>query len=54
VTQKGLADHLGLAYYTAISHIESGRGRVPAEQIEQYALALGWEPAEFAKRLLMY
>lgn len=54
VTQRALAEHLGLACYASISHFESGRERVPAAQIEQYALALGWEPAEFAKRLLMF
>ncbi len=45
---------LFLKYYTFISQIEVGRGRVPTERVEVWAEALGEEVQPFAKRLMSY
>ena len=41
-------------YYTFISQIEAGRGRVPAERFKEWAQALDMEPREFAINLMKY
>ena len=41
-------------YYTFISQIEAGRGRVPAERFREWADALEMEPREFAVNLMKY
>jgi hypothetical protein len=45
---------LGFKYYTFISQIENGFGRVPSESMEAWAVALGLPPSEFARQLLSY
>ena len=45
LSQIELAQRLGLRYYTFVSQVESGVGRV---------LALEQPPADFARRLLTY
>jgi transcriptional regulator with XRE-family HTH domain len=54
LSQVDLAARLGLKYYTFVSQVENGFGRVPTETMEQWALALGFPPGEFARRLLGY
>jgi transcriptional regulator with XRE-family HTH domain len=54
LSQVDLAARLGLRYYTFVSQVENGFGRVPTESMERWALALGIAPAEFARRLLVY
>ncbi len=54
LSQIQLAERLGLKYYTFVSQIENGFGRVPTESMEAWALALGVGPSEFARRLLSY
>jgi len=54
LTQRDLADKVGLRYYTFISQIEAGQGRIPADQFKAWADALGMEPAAFAKTLMKY
>lgn len=54
LTQRDLAEKIGLRYYTFISQIESGQGRIPSEQYAAWAQALGVEPREFAKTLMQY
>lgn len=54
LTQRDLAERIGLRYYTFISQIESGQGRIPPEQYEAWANALGLNPQEFVKTLMMY
>lgn len=51
LSQVQLAERLGLKYYTFVSQVENGFGRVPTESME---VALGIEPASFARRLLSY
>jgi transcriptional regulator with XRE-family HTH domain len=54
LSQIQLADVLGFKYYTFISQVENGFGRVPVESMEAWAKALGVEPASFAKQLLSF
>ena len=54
LSQIELAEILGLKYYTFISQVENGFGRVPTESMESWARALRQEPAAFAKKLLSY
>ena len=54
LSQIQLADVLGFKYYTFISQVENGFGRVPVESMEAWAKALKTEPSEFAKRLLSF
>jgi transcriptional regulator with XRE-family HTH domain len=54
LSQIQLAERLGLKYYTFVSQVENGFGRVPTESMEAWALALGQNPQAFARRLLSY
>jgi transcriptional regulator with XRE-family HTH domain len=54
LSQIELAARLELKYYTFISQVETGYGRVPTESMEAWAIALGVKPAEFARRLLSF
>lgn len=54
LSQIELAQQLGLKYYTFISQVENGFGRVPADSMEAWARALGVAPADFARRLLAF
>ena len=54
LSQVDLAQRLGLKYYTFISQVENGFGRVPSESMEAWGLALGLAPADFAHHLLSY
>ena len=54
LSQIQLAEKLGLKYYTFVSQVENGFGRVPSESMEAWARALGLVPAEFARHLLSY
>ena len=54
LSQIDLAAKLGLKYYTFVSQVENGFGRVPTESMEAWARALGVPPAAFARRLLAF
>ena len=54
LSQIELAQRLGLKYYTFISQVENGFGRVPSDSMEAWARALGVAPAEFARHLLSF
>lgn len=54
LTQKDLAKAVGFEYYTFISQIESGRGRVPPESYRPWAAAISMEPQLFVKSLMAY
>jgi len=54
LSQVELAARLGLKYYTFISQVENGFGRVPTDAMEAWAAALGVPAPEFARRLLTY
>ena len=54
LSQVDLAQRLGLKYYTFISQVENGFGRVPIESMEAWARALAVPPGEFARHLLAF
>lgn len=54
LTQAELAERVGLRYYTFVSQVESGLGRVPIDLQAVWARALGHDPQPFAKRLLEF
>jgi len=54
LSQVELAQRLDLKYYTFISQVENGFGRVPTDSMEAWAAALGVKPADFAPELLSY
>lgn len=54
LSQVELARKLDLRYYTFISQVENGFGRVPTDTMEAWARALGQQPPEFARRLLAF
>ncbi len=54
LSQRELACKVNMEYYTFISQIEAGRGRVPAERFRDWAAALEVDPKEFALSLMKY
>jgi transcriptional regulator with XRE-family HTH domain len=54
LSQRGLAEQVGAEYYTFISQIEAGRGRVPPDRYVEWATALGVPPYDFVRMLLKY
>ena len=54
LTQAELAARLGLRYYTFVSQVESGLGRVPVDLQAGWAEALGRDPRAFARTLLPF
>jgi transcriptional regulator with XRE-family HTH domain len=54
LSQRGLAERVGADYYTFISQLESGRGRIPPDRYLAWATALGVEPKVFVQTLMRY
>jgi transcriptional regulator with XRE-family HTH domain len=54
LSQRGIAELVGAEYYTFISQIEAGRGRIPPDRYEAWAGALGLEPKVLVRALLRY
>lgn len=54
ISQRELARILNLEYYTFISQLENGRGRIPADRYRDFAAALGLDEKVFVKTLLMF
>jgi transcriptional regulator with XRE-family HTH domain len=54
LSQVELAGRLGLKYYTFVSQVENGFGRVPTESMETWARALGADPSAFARQLVSF
>jgi transcriptional regulator with XRE-family HTH domain len=54
LSQIELANKLGLKYYTFVSQVENGFGRVPSDSMEAWARALDLVPADFVRHLLSY
>jgi transcriptional regulator with XRE-family HTH domain len=54
LTQAQLAELVGLRYYTFVSQVESGMGRVPIEAQAAWAAAVDLDPQDFARTLLRY
>jgi transcriptional regulator with XRE-family HTH domain len=54
LSQRQLAELVGVEYYTFVSQLEVGRGRIPPDRYERWAKALGVEPAPFVRHLMRY
>jgi transcriptional regulator with XRE-family HTH domain len=54
LTQRDLATRVGWEYYTFVSQIEAGKGRVPPQMYEAYADTLGVDVQDFTKKMLMF
>jgi transcriptional regulator with XRE-family HTH domain len=54
LSQRELAARVGTEYYTFISQLETGRGRLPPDRYTIWADALGVPAREFVKRLMRY
>ncbi len=54
LSQRELAAAAGTDYYSFVSQIEAGKGRVPTNQIRVWAETLGVAPREFAINLMKF
>ena|ERR1700753_533230 len=54
LSQRDLARLVGADYYTFISQLETGRGRVPPDRYRLWADALGVDARTFVKELLSF
>ena len=54
LSQRQLAGRVGAEYYTFISQLENGRGRIPPDRYLVWAEALGIEPRSFVRTLMSY
>ena len=54
LSQRELAKLVEVDYYTFISQIEAGKGRVPPDRYELWAQALGVETTVFVKKLMSF
>ncbi len=54
LSQRQLAERIGADYYTFISQLETGRGRIPPDRYVVWAEALGVPPNLFVKELMKY
>jgi transcriptional regulator with XRE-family HTH domain len=54
LSQRDLAEKVGADYYSFISQLETGRGRIPPDRYVDWANALGVAPSEFVREILRY
>ena len=54
LSQRAMAERVGVDYYTLISQIEAGRGRIPPDRYSAWAEALGVDPRFLVRTLLRY
>jgi transcriptional regulator with XRE-family HTH domain len=54
LSQRELALKVGAEYYTFISQLETGRGRIPPDRYLQWAEALQAPPRDFVRDLMQY
>jgi transcriptional regulator with XRE-family HTH domain len=54
LSQRELAKMVGAEYYTFISQLEHGRGRIPPDSYLVWADALGVKPRDFVLGLMRY
>lgn len=54
LSQRDLSEVLGLDYYTFISQLENGRGKIPSNRYRDWAQALGQDSKTFVRQLLMH
>ena len=54
LSQRELAARVGAEYYTFISQLETGRGRIPPDRYLIWAHALGIDEREFVRTLMSF
>ena len=54
LSQRQLAEQVGAEYYTFISQLETGRGRIPPDRYLVWAKALKAQPRTFVKEILRF
>jgi transcriptional regulator with XRE-family HTH domain len=54
LSQRQLATAVGAEYYTFVSQLETGRGRIPPDRYTVWAEALNVPPRDFVKQLMRY
>lgn len=54
ISQREMAEMVGVLYYTYISQIETGRGKVPVDSYETWANVLGVPTRDFVRQILRY
>lgn len=54
LSQRQLAAKVGADYYTFISQLETGRGRLPPDRYVDWAQALGIPEKEFVRQILRF
>jgi transcriptional regulator with XRE-family HTH domain len=54
LSQRQLAERVDVDFYTFISQVEMGRGRVPPDKYRLWAEALGLNPRDFVIAIMPY
>ncbi|MBU1209874.1 MAG: helix-turn-helix domain-containing protein [Alphaproteobacteria bacterium] len=54
LSQRELAQQVGVEYYTFISQLETGRGRIPPDKYRVWADALGLPVRDFVRHLFQF
>ncbi|KUO57037.1 MAG: Cro/Cl family transcriptional regulator [Alphaproteobacteria bacterium BRH_c36] len=54
LSQRELAHQVGVEYYTFISQLETGRGRIPPDKYRVWADALGLPVRDFVRHLFQF
>ncbi|MDO9714001.1 helix-turn-helix domain-containing protein [Paracraurococcus lichenis] len=54
LSQRELAEMVGTEYYSFISQLETGRGRIPPDRYRVWAEALGVPATAFVRELMSY
>ncbi len=54
LSQRQLAAKVGADYYTFISQLETGRGRIPPDRYTDWAKALGMPDKDFVREVLRF
>jgi transcriptional regulator with XRE-family HTH domain len=54
LSQRQLAAKVGADYYTFISQLETGRGRIPPDRYTDWAQALGMPDKDFVREILRF
>lgn len=54
LSQRQLASLIGVEFYTFVSQIETGRGRIPPDSYRIWAEALGVDVRDFVQTLMQF
>ena len=54
LSQRQLAEIVGAEYYTFISQLETGRGRIPPDRYRLWAQGLKMSPKDFVRNILRF